>query len=92
MLFLKQTDCEYVFLRLFLPDSILRLYQPHGFLVSDPLIQLELHQRQDLKRDGRVDKWLGAVDALVTPKHIWGHSKRETNCTTILLRSFALRP
>ena len=49
------------------PGPGLGLYQPHGLHVGDPLLQLELHQGEDLEGDPAVDKGLDAVDALVSP-------------------------
>ena len=44
------------------------LVLPGRLLVRDALLKLELDERENLKGDGRVDKWLATVDALVPPE------------------------
>ena len=48
------------------PGPALGLDQPQRLHVGDAVLQLELHQRQDLERNPGVDKGLGTVDTLVS--------------------------
>ena len=43
------------------------LVRPGRLLVRNAFLKLELDERENLKGDGGVDKWLPTVDALVPP-------------------------